>query len=409
MTWTRHRLLLALLWLVLSAVLSLVLSELARRQVGEAVQEHLRYHLLLSLDESLFSNAENRINDQGAIHYVGEQINVALQNIIVSRWYAPLSECRVQIRALDNVQVGKGLTDQQLIFSLPRNQIDREVVAGVACDNNWRLALLAAGLLAGVFALIQHLIPPPLTAAHRRWINYLVGHGYSNQDTFDIIQAFDPSSLTLSATQVELLEQLHDSEAQNFGRVLRLVTDSRVGHLDKSQVEWLLLGLKSHGLDGMENAMALATSEDVLEINLEEGQIRVHGLSVALGKTPLFYYAWYCRQRLAGDGWLSNPASNRPDKEAGQRLAEFMWQYGGHGKAISDLEQFGLKAKTLDQNRSKIKDEMAAALGEQLAARYLFDAEKHPDGVRMRYRIRVSTDQIRFLDTSVESFQGPDQ
>jgi hypothetical protein len=163
-------------------------------------------------------------------------------------------------------------------------------------------------------------------------------------------------------------------------------------------MEWLTLGLRRFGLESLERALQLAGSEDGVQIDLHAGQIRVHGLPVALGKTPLFYYAWYCRQRLAGDGWLTNPASNRPDREEGRRLAEFMWQYGGHGKAISDLEQAGLKAKTLDQNRSKIKDEMVAALGEVLAARYLFDAEKHPDGIRMRYRIHLPADRISLLE-----------
>lgn len=203
---------------------------------------------------------------------------------------------------------------------------------------------------------------------------------------------------------MQLLEQLHDVETQNFAGVFTLVTDARVSRLNEDQLAWLQLGLTHYGLDDLQKALALATREDLVEIDLDTWEVRVRGLPVALGKTPLFYYAWYCRERLAGEGWVANPASNRPNKEEGLRLAEFMWQHGGHSKAISDLEQSGLKAKTLDQNRSKIKDDMAAALGEQLAARYLFDAEKHPDGLRTRYRISLPATRIRLREAPEKPF-----
>ena len=61
--------------------------------------------------------------------------------------------------------------------------------------------------------------------------------------------------------------------------------------------------------------------------------------------------------RLRGDGSITNPASNRPDPVLGRDLVELMSRYEGHARAINDLERTGLKARTLDQNRSKIKDD----------------------------------------------------
>ena len=74
-----------------------------------------------------------------------------------------------------------------------------------------------------------------------------------------------------------------------------------------------------------------------------------------------------------------------------------MSRHDGHARAINDLQQAGLKARTLDQNRSKIKEDLVEALGESLASRYLFEASKHPDGVRMRYRLALSAANIRVI------------
>lgn len=158
---TRHTLQLVLLWLVLSAMLALGLNELTWRQVSHAVHEKVRHHLLLSLDESLFGSADNRVNDQDAIRYAGGQINIALQDFIQSRWYAPLHACQVQLQSLDHVLVDNNPADRLLLITLPRNQIDREIMARLGCENNWRLAILGAGVLGLIFALIHHLFPPP--------------------------------------------------------------------------------------------------------------------------------------------------------------------------------------------------------------------------------------------------------
>ncbi len=126
-------------------------------------------------------------------------------------------------------------------------------------------------------------------------------------------------------------------------------------------------------------------------------KLSIRGLNVPISGTPLFYYAWYAMSRLSGDGWITNPASNRPDPVLGRQLVDLMSRFDGHAKAINDLERTGLKARTLDQNRSKIKDDMVAALGEKLARAYLFEASKHPDGIHMRYRLHVDPRHIHII------------
>jgi hypothetical protein len=60
--------------------------------------------------------------------------------------------------------------------------------------------------------------------------------------------------------------------------------------------------------------------------------------------------------------------------------------FGGHARAINELELHGLKAKTLDQNRNKIKDEMLAYFGE-LANPYLFQKSRDPKTGRYQHQL----------------------
>ena len=84
------------------------------------------------------------LDDQDAIRYVGEQINAALTGYIQSRWYAPLQACEVHIQSLDHILIDDRRADREQLITLPRNNIDREVRVGVDCENDWRLAALAA-------------------------------------------------------------------------------------------------------------------------------------------------------------------------------------------------------------------------------------------------------------------------
>ncbi len=387
---------LTLIWLLLSTVLAVFLFVASRAILEMDVQEQVRRHLLLTLDESHFGNAQNGGNDQEALERMGRQMNTALQNLVVHRWYSPQKECVVRLQRVDGVVINDEPMQNNITLRLPRNQIEREIVVGLACSPNWPVAVAAAGMLGLFFLLINFCIPPPLSKVHRQWINYLLQREYSGAEAFEIVQRCRASSLAMSPTQLVCLEQLHDSERRNFASVLEVVTDARVAALGEVEVDWFLLGLR--GDPGRVNsALELASATDAVEIDLNEMTLIVRGLDVPISGTPLFYYAWYALRRVSADGWITNPASNRPDRVLGQELINLMSKHDGHAKAINDLERTGLKAKTLDQNRSKIKDEIVAALGEKLARAYLFEAGKHPDGIHMRYRLPMEARRIRIL------------
>lgn len=387
------------IWLLLSALLAVVLFTASRFVLERAVVDSVSEHLSLTLDESLFGTTQNRGNDQEGLQRVGQQLNVDLRQLVISHWYSPLRSCVVQLNQIDDVVLGSEVGDARdtLSVKLLRNQIDREIVIGLTCSNNWWVAGAVGGFLGVLFLAIGCAIPPPLSKIHRQWINYLLERGYSGTQAFDLIRGFDAAELSLNSTQRAVLDRLHDRSQRNFADAMPVVIDPRVAALDQRAVDWLVLGLQREP-GNLDRALALADGEDEVVIDLAAMTLSIRGLCVPTSGTPLFYYAWYARSRLDGEGWITNPASNRPDREAAAQLIELMSRFDGHARAINDLERAGLKARTLDQNRSKIKDEIVAVLGEDLADAYLFEASRHPDDVHTRYRLRVHGRCIRILD-----------
>lgn len=390
------------IWLLLSALLAVVLFTASRFVLERAVVDSVSEHLSLTLDESLFGTTQNRGNDQEGLQRVGQQLNVDLRQLVISHWYSPLQNCVVQLHRIDDVvpggEAGDATPDHTLSVKLLRNQIDREIVIGLTCSNNWWVAGAAGVFLGVLFLAIGCAIPPPLSKIHRQWINYLLERGYTGTQAFDLIRGYDASELSVNTTQRALLDRLHDRSQRNFADAMQVVIDPRVAALDDVAIDWLMLGLQREP-GNLDRALALACGQDEVVIDLAAMTLSIRGLSVPTSGTPLFYYAWYARSRMDGEGWITNPASNRPDREAAAQLVELMSRFDGHARAINDLERAGLKARTLDQNRSKIKDEIVAVLGEHLADAYLFEASRHPDDVHTRYRLRVHGRCIRILDT----------
>lgn len=393
---TRHYQRLVLAWLLLSAVLTVFLFAFSQSVIQDAVKHEVKQHLIQALDESLFSNAQNRVNDHKALQKLGQQISATMNRMVTSRWYSSQKDCAVRLQRIDDVVIDENAMNDRVLLALPRNQIEREVVVGFSCSPNWIIAAGVSGIIGLFFVLLSFALSPPLSKVHLQWVRYLLERGYGETEAFEIVRRYDASRLTLNPSQLFCLEHLHDSDVRNFASVLELVTDDRVATLNEDEIEWFNLGLGGNTVN-LDEAWALVCAEDTVEIDLQEMTLTIHGLRVAISRTPLFYLAWYAMNRVGGDGWITNPASNRPDVTVGQELARLMSEFDGHAKAINDLEQSGLKARTLDQNRSKIKDDIVAALGEKLAATYLFESGKHQDGVRMKYRLQIDSSQIKII------------
>ena len=71
-------------WLLLAVMLVLVLFTSGQWVLEETIGERLGEHLLLTLDESHFSNAQGRVNDKSALENMGRQINIAMADLVES-------------------------------------------------------------------------------------------------------------------------------------------------------------------------------------------------------------------------------------------------------------------------------------------------------------------------------------
>lgn len=364
------------------------------------VANYLLPYFLNTLEESMFSDNLGIVNDPDSIVNAGTKINSVLNNILNSRWYSGTKNCQVTVYKIDGESITqKNQSTKQYVLLVPRNKISRPVEYGLSCQHNIESYFLWAILIAIVFYLIYFLIPYPLTQKQIEWMSYLLENGYDRRLAYACCSEVKLNSLPFTKSQTQSFNALHIPEKKNFREAIQLVSDHRIINLSQHQIDWLEFFMPRCNYE-VDQALTLTLSPDIVEIDLEHCTLKIHAIDIEIKKTPLFYYAWYANKKIMGDGWLTNPQSNIPEKEPGKELAMLMSTYSGHAKAVYDLEEFGLKSKTLDQNRSKIKEVIVSVLGEKLAIPYLFEVQKDETRNRMSYRLKTSSDQIRLLTSS---------
>ncbi len=190
-----------------------------------------------------------------------------------------------------------------------------------------------------------------------------------------------------------LLQRLRQEVLLGSTQITQLIESEGVEALEGETLSWFITAIKQ-GLP-IDQSLEIAAQDDSLAFDLARQQLLIHGLSVPFPKTPLFYYFWYARRKADNTGPFLNPSQNKPDPVAGAELAAIMDAHNGHLKAIHDLEDAGLKGKTLDQNRNKIKEELTQLLGDDLARRYLFRSERDPKTARYLYELALPAGFIR--------------
>jgi hypothetical protein len=384
---------LAIFWLASAGLVIVVSHQVTRYALTSELTEILAPYFLITLEEPMFSDDTGVVNDRDSIANVGTKINAVVADMIEPSWLSNARSCRVAVNRIDNVDIDPVTsTEHTLRFDIPRNKIVRPVEVGISCEYialpyvPW-IALLGAGIF-----LIYMRVPYPLSGGRLRWMNDLVAQGYDRHEAYRLCGNASGDGWTLSDSQRLCFDALHRPEERNFATAMRFASDARIKDLNEGRLRWLLWALHKHR--NLQMAVQTALAPDVVEIDLSQGTLSIHGVDIPVNRTPLFYYAWYANQRRSADGWLTNPQANRPDRNAGTELGKLMWRCAGHAKAVSSLEEVGLRAKTLDQNRSKIKDEIVAVLGEEIGSQYLFDMRKDRDTGRMSYRLRVSAEGI---------------
>lgn len=379
-------------WLAILLAAWLALSGLGWWQASRSALASLEAQLHSSLPERINAAGINRVDQQGLADYLARRIEQDLGHIL---GYGPLSlvrQCSARVLGLRGNELGTlGTGEQQITLTWQGSSGQEQLNLGVRCHMHWP-TLLASQLLLALAGLgLIRLIPAPLSDQRRRWIRRLAGSGVDPWQARRLTTGLD----CYTQVQRQLADMLLTAGKLDPADIIHRVENPQMAGLDEPRLPWFALALHLHGGDDAK-ALAIAREEPGLVLDPAGLTAICHGIPVRLSSTPFFYYYWYALRRAGDDGgWFTNPPSNRPDSEAGEQLIALMERHGGHGKAVKDLRDKGLRAKTLDQNRSKVKEEMAQVLGEFLAADYLFEMERDPRTARYRYRLALPPERIR--------------
>lgn len=164
--------------------------------------------------------------------------------------------------------------------------------------------------------------------------------------------------------------------------------------LDDRSLSWFIWAYRKTGC--IDTAKRACTRPDMLEFDVANRKVLVRGIELELPKTPYFYYYWYAKRKASHQAPFTNPAVNKPDLAAGKELADIMAKYDGIERSIEELKRIGVRSKTLDLNRNKIKEKMKTELGE-LVEPYLFESARDPRFARYQYQLSLPSENIRFL------------
>jgi len=267
-----------------------------------------------------------------------------------------------------------------------------------SCNFPWLKNTTWSGLLALPLVLFMAFYPRPLTPLQKRWHAIFV----ADQPLFWQAYHRARNISGLADFQLATLERMNALAIVSPTLTANYFLFPEVRALTPEQLEWFVLTLKQSPGE-FELALAVAQADPELIFDIAKRQLRIHGLPINLTKTPYCYYLWYAKRRLLGieDGWITNPPSHRPERKDVDEIAHLMALCQGHAKAINELNNHGLRAKTLDQNRNKIKEELVQILGEYRAQDYLFTSQKDLASGRGRYRLALAASNIQICSETL--------
>lgn len=359
----RNLLRVALIFCALIPVLLVISSLSAFLSLKFQIKSQLDSNLPAALAESV----QFSLDDQQVLTLVAFRINEDLSTLEVDGLISLWQHCRLTLEALDRASEydrgSKPLVFLQLI-QVPWSRAGRDLEAefSLYCQPNVR-NLSKLNLVIALLIIMSILLLPRVPDKNYAEIRNVLGQsGFS-------------------------------------GAQIRQMS-ARIKEMDRSCLPWLeracAIAREQH--QELSWVLDVASENDKIVFDHQHHSVNVHGIDLPLSKTPYFYFAWYAllRSRGVGEGWVLNPSVDRPDPTQAELLIDLMQAHGGHRKAINELAAHGLRGKLLDQNRNKIKDELAAIIGEEFAEQYLFESARDLRSGRYRYRFRLPPDAIGF-------------
>ena len=386
-------------------LLFVALALLAYAQATSSYKQQLREYVERNVLQKVDSPELYSFNDPVTQQFLAQEMNRDLAELCGAGGWQPLMDCSAQVFSFQGLAFAVAPGASQIMdFYQPPQSPKPLLQVAVFYRMSWSFLLLVPGGLALLAWLALALLPAPVAADRLLWIGELKRLGLTQAHALALTQAMPvlPSAGVAHLGELMRLCQQDNpdlAERLSLAQILALAADARVIALSEAQLPWLLKGLEYYpdqlDLD-LDPALAGANAPEQLQFFPESKTLSIHGLQLSIADTPFFYYYWYALLRHASDdGWYANPAQTRPDMLSSQGLQALLEKYGGHAKAASELRDKGLRAKTLDQNRSKIKDELVRHLGEALAQPYLFDQQRDLRTARFNYRISLAPAAIQ--------------
>ncbi len=360
----------------IAAMLSLML-------LGEwHMQRSAQALLQAQLPEALESALVNAADEQVIFRESAERLQQVLKAVPVHSVFVPL------VKHLSITRIELMYLSQTASAKVRWHHGDKLIGLNYSLETqyHWRNVVLMAVLIALIAVLIYYQLPVVHSSDALRWQQLFMDGGLSRDEA----QSLATRALE-QPNQAAFARRLAEQLDLDFHQAFSVAQDPDVCELQEGQQAWLMTAL-GQGL-ALEQALEVARAEAQLRFDLKNGRVVVHGLPVKLPKTPLFYYHWYAERKVQQLPAYTNPPQNRPDREQGKQLAATMEHHQGHRRAINDLREAGLKSKTLDQNRNKLKEELQSVLGD-LAEPYLFESHRDARTARYRYELRLPAQQI---------------
>ncbi|HBN15437.1 MAG: hypothetical protein CMQ46_09420 [Gammaproteobacteria bacterium] len=358
---------LVLIALILLTALSLLSATTSLLSARSQIREQLLQTIPERLDEAL----RYSVIDDGIAATINQLMDADLANVPVTSRLGFVQTCSLDLLAIDQSPIQP--TNRALTIPWQRSSSPQYAHFDMSCDLQPGRLIAVNSLIALLAALGIALLPEPLDSRQRLRLAQLVVLGMSHREARSLLQ--------------RLMSHPNGQQAERETLWLDLAVRISLQHRDDPAEQ-----IRSSQL-----ALAIVRADDAMVFDHASHTVHIHGLAVTMSKTPYFYFAWYARARSSGEnqGWILNPATDRPMQDECESLLTMMENHDGHQKAINDLRNNGLRAKTLDQNRNKIKDELTTQLGEALAAHYLFEARRDLRSGRYSYRLACNPEKIK--------------
>lgn len=331
--------------------------------------------------------------DDESTRFIINKMTQELSGFLVTSPVSVLGQCGVH-----QISARYGLIDSarwihrgtlKLVLEDPYHHLN--YVGDLDCRINWGILLLSQTLIAALLWALIVWLPKPLGAEATALIGRLEQHGWSKRHAKQLGRLSPEIRKVID--KIYAHPALSEMDADN---VLLLMKHYQLVSISAHQLDWLAVNFR-HGQNEDKSFFNVFAMTPQLTFNVDQRLLSINGIAIKLTSTPYYYYLWYAQKRQHGGEqcWVVNPLTTKADTTLGAELILLMQQNGGHGKAINDLVRNGLTAKKLDQNRNKIKDEIIAVLGEELAAPYLFEARREATSQRYSYRIALQSEKIK--------------